>query len=78
MSNVPAAVLLAGFTDNAGGLLIGTNVGGLGTIIASMASLISFKYYLRTPGAKPLRYLGAFTLVNAAGLVLLLAVTALL
>lgn len=78
VSNVPAAVLLAGFTDNARGLLIGTNVGGLGTLIASLASLISFKYYLRSPGAKPLRYLGVFTAFNAAGLVLLLAMAAVL
>ena len=43
ISNVPAAVLLAGFTDDWKGLLLGTDVGGLGTIIASLASLISFK-----------------------------------
>lgn len=78
VSNVPAAVLLAGFCEDAKALLIGTNVGGLGTIIASLASLISFKFYLRAEGAKPLRYLGWFTVVNGAGLVLLLAVTALL
>lgn len=78
ISNVPAAVLLAGFTDNANGLLMGTNVGGLGTVIASLASLISFKYYLRTPHARPLRYLGLFTLLNAVGLVLLLGVAVLL
>lgn len=78
VSNVPAAVLLAGFTDNARGLLVGTNVGGLGTLIASLASLISFKYYLRAPGAKPLRYLGVFTAFNAVGLVLLLGAAALL
>ena len=72
VSNVPAAVLLAGFTDQARGLLIGTNVGGLGTIIASLASLISFKYYLRSPDAKPAAYLGVFTAFNAAGLLLLL------
>ena len=43
ISNVPAALLLSGFTDNARALLIGTNLGGLGTLIASMASLISYK-----------------------------------
>ena len=78
VSNVPAAVLLGGFTDNARGLLVGTNVGGLGTIIASLASLISFKFYLRTPGAKPLRYLGVFTAYNLVGLLLLLGMAALL
>ena len=44
MSNVPAAILLSGFTDHIRELVIGTNLGGLGTLIASMASLISFKH----------------------------------
>ncbi|WP_270739527.1 hypothetical protein [Massilioclostridium coli] len=44
ISNVPAALLLAGFTNSWNLLLIGTNIGGLGTLIASMASLISFKF----------------------------------
>ena len=43
ISNVPAALLLSGFTSDWSGLLIGTNLGGLGTLIASMASLISYK-----------------------------------
>ena len=72
ISNVPAAVLLSGFTDQWRGLLLGVNLGGLGTIIAFMASLISFKYYLRTAGAKPLRYLAVFTLTNAVWLAVLL------
>lgn len=45
ISNVPAALLLSGFTDNACALLLGVNVGGLGTLIASLASVISFKLY---------------------------------
>ena len=45
ISNVPAAVLLSGFTKNYDKLIIGCNLGGLGTLIASMASLISFKAY---------------------------------
>lgn len=73
ISNVPAAVLLSAFTDNANGLLLGTNIGGLGTIIASLASLISFKFYLRLPDAKPGRYLLSFTGWNIAGLVILYA-----
>ena len=44
ISNVPAALLLSGFTQNYGQLIIGVNLGGLGTLIASMASLISYKY----------------------------------
>lgn len=51
ISNVPAAVLLAGFTSDWKGLLLGVDVGGLGTLIASLASLISFKLYCATPGA---------------------------
>jgi Na+/H+ antiporter NhaD/arsenite permease-like protein len=73
ISNVPAAVLLSGFTEQWKELLVGVNVGGLGTLIASLASLISFKLYLKTPGARPLKYLGVFTVANAAGLLVLLA-----
>lgn len=61
ISNVPAAVLLSGFTADWRGLLVGSNLGGLGTPIASLASLISLKVYLRTPGARPGRYLLLFT-----------------
>lgn len=64
ISNVPAAVLLSGFTGNYKVLLLGTNIGGLGTLIASLASLISFKFYVRTENARPLRYLGLFTALN--------------
>ena len=71
ISNVPAAVLLSNFTTDAKGMLLGTNIGGLGTLVASLASLISFKQYIRTPGAKPLRYLGLFTAVNVVMLVVL-------
>ena len=71
ISNVPAAVLLSNFTTDAKGMLLGTNIGGLGTLVASLASLISFKQYIRTPGAKPLRYLGLFTAANAVMLVVL-------
>jgi len=73
ISNVPAAVLLSAFTEDLTGLLVGTNLGGLGTIIASLASLISFKYYLRAEGASAGKYMLHFTLLNAAGLVLLTA-----
>jgi len=72
ISNVPAAILLSGFTDNISRLIIGTNLGGLGTIIASMASLISFKYYARTAGKRNTAYLGVFTLLNLIFLAVLL------
>lgn len=64
ISNVPAAVMLSGFTENAEALVLGTNIGGLGTIIASLASIISFRVYMETDSAKPVRYLGEFTLIN--------------
>lgn len=71
ISNVPAAVMLSNFTQNGEALLVYSNLGGLGTIIASLASLISFKIYLRTPGAKPIRYLLIFTVWNLVFLVIL-------
>ena len=74
ISNVPAAVLLAGFTEQWRPLLEGVNIGGLGTPIASLASLISLKLYLRWPGAKAGRYLAVFTLANVMGLMLLLGI----
>ena len=75
ISNVPAAVLLSGFTDSWRELLAGVNIGGLGTPIASLASLISMKFYMRWPGAKIMRFLGYFTVANVAGLVILLIFT---
>ena len=72
ISNVPAAVLLSGFTDNWKELLSGVNIGGLGTPVASLASLITLKFYLKTPEAKPLKFLGFFTVANIIGLIALL------
>ncbi|MBR1660329.1 MAG: anion permease [Oscillospiraceae bacterium] len=71
ISNVPAALLLSGFTDNARDLLLGVDIGGLGTPIASLASLISLKLYSRSPGAHTGKYLLLFTLVNVLFLALL-------
>ena len=73
ISNVPAAVMLAGFTKNGTALLLGVNLGGLGTMIASLASLISFQFYRKSEGAKTARYFGVFTAVNFGMLALLLA-----
>ena len=64
ISNVPAAILLSGFTDDYSALLIGVNLGGLGTLIASLASLISFKFYTHSNGSDTRRFLGIFTLYN--------------
>lgn len=71
ISNVPAALLLSGFTDSAAALLIGVNLGGLGTLIASMASLISYKYVSRA-GLSKGKYLGWFTAANVVFLAVLL------
>lgn len=71
ISNVPAAVLLSGFTADWHGLLLGTNIGGLGTPIASLASLISMKAYLKSPGARLGRYLLVFTIANVVALAIL-------
>ena len=64
-SNVPAAILLSDFTDNVKALLVGVNLGGLGTLIASMASLISFKL-VQKENIKASKYILVFTLVNIA------------
>ena len=73
ISNVPAAVLLSAFTENWKELLQGVNIGGLGTPIASLASLITLKLYLRSEKPRTGRFLGIFMAVNLAGLILLLA-----
>ena len=72
MSNVPAAILLSGFTENIQGLIVGTNLGGLGTLIASMASLISFKYVAEEAGREKGTYLRLFTVANLLFLAVLL------
>ncbi len=78
ISNVPAALLLSSFTDQARALLQGVNVGGLGTPIASLASLISLKLYSHSEGAHTGRFLGEFTVVNVLLLALLSIVVFLL
>lgn len=71
ISNVPAALLLSNFTMNYKELLIGVNIGGLGTIIASMASIISYRLYAKTESANKGKYLCVFTVVNLAYLLIL-------
>ena len=71
--NVPAAVLLSGFTNDIKGLIVGCDIGGLGTLIASMASLISFKFLGAEYPEKRGRFVLWFTVSNAAVLALLLA-----
>ncbi len=75
ISNVPAALLLSGFTDKYPLLIVGTNLGGLGTLIASMASLISYKQVAREYPALKGKYFGSFTLANLVMLAVLLALS---
>ena len=74
ISNVPAALLLSGFTSDYRALLFGVNIGGLGTLIASMASLISYKIVANKYNEKKGNYFKWFTLVNVIYLVILLAI----
>ena len=73
ISNVPAALMLSGFTGEYAALILGVNFGGLGTLIASMASLISYKQFAGTSSGMTGRYLGVFTAVNLIFLAVLLA-----
>lgn len=72
ISNVPAALLLSGFTNDWNALIIGTNLGGLGTLIASMASLISYKQIAQNQPKQKKSYFGWFTVVNLIYLILLI------
>lgn len=72
ISNVPAALLLSGFTDSFPPLIVGVNIGGLGTLIASMASLISYKLLAREESALKGSYFRQFTLINLIFLAVLL------
>ena len=83
ISNVPAAILLAPFVDGYQSLLIGVNIGGAGTLIASLASLIAFNHFraikrgMKRPGIQALstkRYLALFSALNFAFLAVLLAI----
>lgn len=78
ISNVPAALLLSGFTENIEALILGTNLGGLGTLIASMASLISYKYIVKENKCGKGAYFAFFTVANVVFLVVLLGMWLLL
>ena len=75
ISNVPAALLLSGFTEDLSALIIGVNLGGLGTLIASMASLISYKLIAREKGQVKGAYFRYFTVANVCFLAILLVFT---
>ena len=71
ISNVPAALLLSGFTADYKALLIGVNLGGLGTLIASMASLISYKFFAKEYNDLKGKYFRWFTIANVIFLAIL-------
>ena len=74
ISNVPAAMLLSGFSTNYEAIIVGINIGGLGTLIASMANLISFKILVREYNEFKIRYLVVFTVLNVILLAILIGV----
>ena len=71
VSNVPAAMMLSGFTENGRALVAGTNIGGLGTLVASLASLISYRLYARSGESGKKGYLAAFSVINFSMLAVL-------
>ncbi len=71
ISNVPSAILLSQFTNNYAELLLGVNIGGVGTLIASLASLITFREYTKYNPKRALQYIGMFTAFNFGFLILL-------
>lgn len=72
ISNVPAAFLLSGFTGNYKALMVGVNIGGLGTLIASMSSLISYKFLAKEEPEFKGGYFVYFTVVNIIFLVVMI------
>lgn len=70
ISNVPSAILLSGFTNHAQALLLGVSLGGLGTLVASLANLISYKFYMAYDKKSP--YKRTFILINVVIAVVLL------
>ena len=71
ISNVPSAILLSSFTTNYKELLLGVNIGGVGTLISSLASLITFREYTSHVKGKTAQYLGLFTVLNFGFLIIL-------
>lgn len=74
ISNVPSAILLSQFTTNYPDLLVGVNIGGVGTLIASLASLITFREYVKNNPGKTKYYMGMFSAFNFGFLALLTAI----
>jgi len=71
ISNVPSAILLSQFTGNYADLLVGVNIGGVGTLIASLASLITFREYTKHNPGKTAKYIGLFSAFNFGFLIVM-------
>lgn len=71
ISNVPSAILLSQFTGNYSDLLVGVNIGGVGTLIASLASLITFREYTKHNPGKTAKYIGLFSAFNFGFLIVM-------
>ena len=78
ISNVPSAILLSQFTENYRDLLIGVNIGGVGTLIASLASLITFREYTNHAPKKSRQYIVLFSAFNFGFLIILTGIMLLL
>ena len=78
ISNVPAAILLSRFTDDYQGLLVGVNIGGAGTLVASLASLITFREYTKHVKGQTGWFLALFSVISFGFLAILLAAMTLL
>lgn len=74
ISNVPSAILLSQFTNNYADLLVGVNIGGVGTLIASLASLITFREYVKNNPGRTGYYIKLFSVFNFAFLIILAVV----
>ena len=74
ISNVPATILLSNFTNYIKELLLGVNIGGLGTLIASLASVISYKFYSNEFSNETNKYIKTFTIYNILGLIILIPI----
>ena len=73
ISNVPAAILLSRFTDDYQGLLVGVNIGGAGTLVASLASLITLREYTKHVKGQTGRFIALFSAISFGFLAILLA-----
>ena len=78
ISNVPSAILLSQFTENWRDLLVGVNIGGVGTLISSLASLITFREYANNNPKKTAGYIAKFSLFNFGFLIILCVIMSIL